>query len=58
MNDVTLGGHTVFALLKLKIRPVKGSILFWMNLKIDGGMENLANHAACPVIYGEKIGEY
>lgn len=29
MNDVILGGETVFPVLDLVVKPVKGSLLFW-----------------------------
>jgi prolyl 4-hydroxylase len=57
LNDVTSGGSTVFPRQRLAVRPVKGSVLFWINMKVDGSVEDMSNHAACPVIYGEKIGK-
>lgn len=57
MNDVTLGGGTVFPMLKLHVQPVKGSILFWININEDETMQIQTEHAACPVIYGEKWGK-
>ncbi|XP_065202590.1 prolyl 4-hydroxylase subunit alpha-1-like [Planococcus citri] len=54
LNDVPLGGETVFPKLKLAISPVKGSVLTWHNVLPDGSENSLTYHSACPVIIGEK----
>ena len=55
MNDVALGGETVFPFLNIKIKPVKGSVAMWLNMRPDGREDTRSRHAGCPVIYGEKI---
>lgn len=56
MNDVPLGGDTVFPLIKLAVTPSKGSVLVWHNVLPDGSENVLTRHSACPVIIGEKWG--
>ena len=57
MSDVTLGGETAFPQLRLRVKPVKGSVLVWPNIRADGSEETLSQHVSCPTIYGEKIGK-
>ncbi|XP_065216607.1 prolyl 4-hydroxylase subunit alpha-2-like [Planococcus citri] len=54
LNDVPLGGETVFPRLKLSVSPEKGSALIWHNMLPDGSVNLLTHHSACPVIIGEK----
>lgn len=54
MSDVEKGGATVFPYLKVHVPPVKGSAIFWHNLKPSGTSEHLTKHAGCPVLIGSK----
>ena len=47
----------MFPRLRLRVQPVKNSILFWINMRVDDSMEVLVRHASCPLRYGEKIGK-
>ncbi len=52
------GGSTVFSRLGIKVSPEKGSAVFWYNLYRNGeGIEDTI-HGACPVLMGEKWGNY
>ncbi|KAL5285638.1 hypothetical protein ACFFRR_007368 [Megaselia abdita] len=53
-SEVDLGGSTAFPLLKVNVKPVKGSLLFWYNLYSSGEQDNRAMHAGCPVTKGSK----
>jgi prolyl 4-hydroxylase len=61
LNDVEAGGETTFPRWRnaetsdaLKIKPRKGkAIIFFMTLP-DGNLDDLTQHAALPVIRGEK----
>ena len=33
LNEVKSGGATVFPFLRLSVQPIKGSVLFWHNLR-------------------------
>ena len=55
LSDVTLGGETVFPRLKIKVKPVKGSIVMWTNMRVDGDEEPFTHHTGCPVVVGTKI---
>jgi prolyl 4-hydroxylase len=54
LNDVKVGGATVFPKLNLTAKPVKNAAIFWYNYKRNGTMDPLSLHAACPVLIGEK----
>lgn len=54
LNDVTLGGATVFTDLRVAVKPVKGSALVWSNVTPDGNCDIRVLHCACPVLIGEK----
>ena len=56
MNDEVVGGHTVFPVLGITIPPVKGSVVYWKNLKPSGEPEQTTFHSACPVRHGFKMG--
>ncbi|XP_065202591.1 prolyl 4-hydroxylase subunit alpha-1-like [Planococcus citri] len=56
LNDVTLGGETVFPHIGLSVTPIKGSVVVWHNIHADGSQSRLTDHSACPVIIGEKWG--
>lgn len=54
MNDVELGGATVFPCLNVSVWPKKGLGLVWYDLKLNGAYERRSLHAACPVLKGYK----
>lgn len=56
LNDVERGGYTALPLAGRAIRPVKGSAVFWYNLKRNGQPDPMTFHGACPVLLGHKWG--
>ena len=50
------GGATVFTDAKLRIKPIKGSAVFWYNLFPNGQGNPRTRHAGCPVLSGSKWG--
>ncbi|XP_048590324.1 prolyl 4-hydroxylase subunit alpha-1 isoform X4 [Nematostella vectensis] len=54
LNDVALGGATVFLKAGVHVPPTKGDAVFWYNLKKSGDGDPLTEHAACPVVCGSK----
>ena len=56
MSDVERGGKTVFTKTGpgVSISPQKGTGAFWYNLKRNGKSNNKTEHAACPVVLGQK----
>ncbi len=48
------GGATVFPIINAKIRPQRGSAVFWYNLHPSGNKDFRSFHAACPVLFGQK----
>ena len=54
LNNVEVGGATVFPKLNLAARPVKNAAIFWYNYQRSGSMDPLSLHAACHVVIGEK----
>ena len=58
MSEVTGGGATVFPQIETVLWPQKGSAAFWYNLHPNGEGDSLTRHAACPVLLGEKWGEW
>ncbi|KAK3866680.1 hypothetical protein Pcinc_027793 [Petrolisthes cinctipes] len=54
LSDVVAGGSTVFPQLKLSITPVKGSAVFWYNLRRNGDTDPKLIHGGCPVLLGQK----
>lgn len=57
LNDVTSGGATIFPKLNLAVKPERGKVLHWYNM-VRGSYdyEDRCQHAACPVIIGNKLG--
>ena len=58
MSEVEQGGATAFPYLQIAVKPQKGSAVFWYNLNDSGEREFLTRHAGCPVIVGNKWGNY
>ncbi|XP_065216661.1 prolyl 4-hydroxylase subunit alpha-2-like [Planococcus citri] len=56
LNEVSLGGETVFTRLRLAVKPIRGAAILWYNLQADGSYNYKTDHCACPVIIGEKWG--
>ena len=56
LNEVDIGGSTVFTIAKTRIKPIKGSVAFWFNLNADGEGDPATTHASCPILSGTKWG--
>jgi len=54
LNDVSRGGYTVFTRAKTFVSPTMGDAVFWYNLKRSGKGDYETEHAACPVLCGNK----
>ncbi|KAL9962659.1 hypothetical protein ACROYT_G031780 [Oculina patagonica] len=54
LNDVSRGGYTVFTKAKTFVSPTMGDAVFWYNLKKSGKGDYETEHAACPVLCGNK----
>ncbi|XP_013100844.1 prolyl 4-hydroxylase subunit alpha-2-like [Stomoxys calcitrans] len=54
INDVELGGATVFPLLRISAPPIKGSLLVWHNYHKSMEPDYRTLHAGCPVLQGSK----
>ncbi|CAG7785312.1 unnamed protein product [Allacma fusca] len=55
LNDVELGGATVYTSAGVAASPVKGSLTLWFNIFNDGSVDFDSYHGGCPVLIGEKI---
>nr|XP_043870366.1 prolyl 4-hydroxylase subunit alpha-1-like isoform X2 [Solea senegalensis] len=54
MSDVQAGGATVFTDVRVAVKPIKGTAVFWYNLYASGEGDDRTRHAACPVLVGSK----
>ncbi|XP_046860275.1 prolyl 4-hydroxylase subunit alpha-1-like isoform X2 [Xenia sp. Carnegie-2017] len=54
LTSIPYGGGTAFTRLKIHVKPSKGDVVFWYNLKTSGVGNNSTFHAACPVLSGIK----
>lgn len=61
LNNVTAGGETSFPRWRightnksLNVKPMKGKAVLFYMIKPDGNLDDLSQHAALPVIDGEK----
>ncbi|VDM93771.1 unnamed protein product, partial [Onchocerca ochengi] len=54
MTEPEIGGGTVFIDLKTKVSCTKNAALFWYNLMRSGEVDMRTQHAACPVLTGNK----
>ncbi|KAM8706312.1 hypothetical protein ACLKA7_010569 [Drosophila subpalustris] len=56
LNDVSSGGATIFPKLNLVVKPERGKVLHWYNMRMFSyDYDLLSMHAACPVIIGNKL---
>ena len=54
LNDVPMGGETVFQKVGLSIVPKKGSAVYFHYTNSKGQVDRLSLHSSIPVIEGEK----
>jgi prolyl 4-hydroxylase len=54
LNDVDGGGETEFPKLNLKIKPMRGRMIYFDNYKKDGSINYDTLHRSMPVLSGEK----
>ena len=56
LETVEKGGDTTFmnVVPSVSVEAVRGTGVFWHNLKKNGEGNELTKHAACPVLLGEK----
>ena len=52
--NYAIGGATVWPYTGMSVNPEKGSATYWHNFSRSGRLDELSNHAACPVILGSK----
>jgi prolyl 4-hydroxylase len=54
LNDVEEGGETVFPLLRLEVKPKRGSALYFEYFYRQQALNDLTLHSSVPVVRGEK----
>ncbi|XP_068200585.1 prolyl 4-hydroxylase subunit alpha-1-like [Palaemon carinicauda] len=54
LTDVQQGDSTVFPWLGFGVKPSKGMGLLWYNMKPSEVRDDMLQHAACPVLFGDK----
>lgn len=54
LNDVDVGGSTVFPLLNLTVTPIGRSAIVWFNILDNGYSDERTLHTGCPVSLGSK----
>lgn len=54
LNDVEQGGETVFPLLRLEVKPKRGSALYFEYFYNRQELNDLTLHSSNPVVLGEK----
>nr|XP_022294072.1 prolyl 4-hydroxylase subunit alpha-1-like isoform X2 [Crassostrea virginica] len=55
LSSVEAGGATIFPEAKVRVQPVKGSALFWYNIKKNSEKDTRSLNADCPVLIGSKF---
>ena len=55
LQDVKEGGETKFPVLGISVKPVKGRLLVWNNMRPDGSCDPTSIHNAAKVIAGRKV---
>ncbi|KAK3860846.1 hypothetical protein Pcinc_033135 [Petrolisthes cinctipes] len=58
LSDVSAGGRTGFPKAGVSVVPEAGSAVFWYNLKRNGEVNWNTQHCGCPVLLGNKWGEF
>lgn len=54
LNDVEEGGETVFPLLQIKVKPERGSAVYFEYFYRNQALNDLTLHSSAPVVRGEK----
>ncbi|GFN31406.1 2OG-Fe(II) oxygenase [Paenibacillus xylaniclasticus] len=54
LNDVEEGGETLFPLLQLRVKPERGSALYFEYFYQQQALNNLTLHSSVPVVRGDK----
>jgi prolyl 4-hydroxylase len=54
LNEVEIGGETVFPKVKFSVVPKKGAAVYFEDVSKEGQAEPLSLHAGAPVVAGEK----
>lgn len=54
LNAPEEGGNTIFPVLDISVKPVKGCAILFYNVKANGDVDSRTLHGGAPVIAGEK----